>query len=187
MQDVKINALEEAKRKIGNIIQSLNSTTACFTGHRNQKLPWKFNENDKRCIAMKDELRLEIERAIQRGYKTFLCGMALGFDMICAETVLDLKEKYDNIKIIGALPCKTQDKKWRSKDRERYKNLLVHLDSVRCLYDDYMGKECMFERNRYMVNNSSLMIALFDGTSGGTKSTIDYAKKQGLEIVIIKP
>ena len=45
----------------------------------------------------------------------------------------------------------------------------------------------MIERNRYMVNNSSLMIALFSGQSGGTKSTIDYAKQQGIEIIIIKP
>ena len=38
-----------------------------------------------------------------------------------------------------------------------------------------------------MVENSSLLIALFDGKSGGTKSTIDYAKKKGLKIVIIAP
>ncbi len=187
MQDAKTNALEQAKREIGEIIQSLNSTTACFSGHRSQKLPWGFDENDKRCLAMKNTLRSEIERAIQRGYKTFLCGMALGFDMICAETVLDLKERYDDIKIIGALPYKTQDKKWGSKDKDRYRKLLVRLDGVRCLYDKYIGRECMLERNRYMVNNSSLMIALFSGAAGGTKSTIEYAKKQGLEIVIIKP
>lgn len=87
------------------------STTACFTGHRPQKLPWKFNENDERCLKMKKTLRIEIENAINRGYDTFLCGMAIGFDMI----------------------------------------------------------------------------ALFDGQSGGTQSTIDYAKKQGLHIVVIKP
>ena len=69
----------------------------------------------------------------------------------------------------------------------RYRNLLQQLDGVRCIYDEYIGAECMLERNRYMVNNSSLMIALFNGQAGGTKSTIDYAKQQGLEIVIIQP
>ncbi len=161
--------------------------TACFTGHRSQKLPWQFNEDDERCKAMKNTLRSEIEKAILKGYKTFLCGMALGFDMICAETVLDFKKQYGDIKIIGALPCKTQAIKWAKNDRIRYKNLLKRLDGIRCIYDDYIGAECMFERNRYMVNSSSLMIALFDGLEGGTKSTIDYARKQGLEIVIIKP
>ena len=165
----------------------LKENTVCFSGHRIQKLPWRSNEEDERCIAMKTSLRLEIEKAIERGYKTFLCGMALGFDMICAETVLDLKKKYHDIKIIGALPCRTQDITWQIKDRERYRNLLSRLDGARCIYDEYIGAECMLERNRYMVNNSSLMIALFNGLSGGTKSTMDYARKQGLEIVIIKP
>ncbi len=136
---------------------------------------------------MKVALRFEIEKAILRGYKTFLCGMALGFDMVCAETVIDLKKQYKDIKIIGALPCRTQDIKWSVKDRERYKNLLSQLDDIRCIYDKYIGAECMLERNRFMVNNSSLMIALFNGLSGGTKSTIDYARTRGLEIAIIKP
>lgn len=113
--------------------------------------------------------------------------MALGFDMVCAEMILDLKKQYPDIKIIGALPCKTQDMKWQEKDRKRYRNLLSKLDAIRCLYDEYIGVECMLERNRYIVNSSTLMITLFNGLSGGTKSTIDYARKQGLEIVIIKP
>lgn len=136
---------------------------------------------------MKRTLRAEIEKAIERGYKTFLCGMALGFDTICAETIIDLKQKYPDIERIGAIPCKTQDSKWADKDKARYRNLLQQLDGVRCIYDEYIGAECMLERNRYMVNNSSLMIALFDGKAGGTESTIDYAKQQGLEIVIIYP
>ncbi len=45
----------------------------------------------------------------------------------------------------------------------------------------------MKERNQYMINNSSLVIALFNGLPGGTKQTIDYARAQGLEVIIIKP
>lgn len=67
------------------------------------------------------------------------------------------------------------------------RSLLAQLDGVRCKYDEYNDAECMFERNRYMVDNSSLMITLFNGLPGGTKSTIDYARSQGLEIVIIIP
>ncbi|MDE5943872.1 MAG: DUF1273 domain-containing protein [Clostridia bacterium] len=161
--------------------------SACFTGHRSQKLPWGFNEEDVRCKAMKSALRAEIEKAIQKGYTTFLCGMALGFDTICAETVLELKKRYKKIKLIGALPCKTQDIKWSEKDRKRYKKLLKKSDGIRCIYDEYIGEECMIERNRYMVDNSSLMIALYNGISGGTKSTVEYAKSMGLEIVFIRP
>ena len=136
---------------------------------------------------MKSALKSEIEKAIQKGYTTFLSGMALGFDTICAETVLDLKKKYGNVKLIAALPCKTQDMKWSDKDRKRYKKLLKKSDGIRCIYDEYAGEECMIERNRYMVNNSSLIIALYNGISGGTKSTIEYAMNRGLDIILIEP
>ncbi len=187
MNNRKVNTIEEVKKNICDIICELNSTTACFSGHRSQKLPWGFNEDDERCKIMQKTLRQEIIKAIKKGYDTFLCGMALGFDMICAETVLSLKQEYPYIKLIGALPCKNQDCKWSEKEKIRYRNLLKKLDAIRCIYENYIGAECMLERNRYMINNSSLLIALYNGKLGGTKSTIDYAKHQGLEIVIITP
>lgn len=121
------------------------------------------------------------------GYTTFISGMALGFDIICAEIVLELKKRYPLIKLIGAIPCRTQDKLWQHKDRQRYKNVLAKLDEVRCIYDDYVGSICMIERNQYMINNSSMVIALYNGTSGGTKNTLEYAEKQNIKITVIKP
>lgn len=82
---------------------------------------------------------------------------------------------------------KNQDCKWNNEQKKRYRNLLKQLDDIRCIYEEYNGAECMLERNNYMVNNSSKMIALFYGHPGGTKKTIEYAKEQGLKIVIIKP
>lgn len=180
------NTLDEANKELGNGIGGSISVTACFTGHRSKKLPWGYDETDERCVAMKKKLREEIEKAIESGYRIFLCGMALGFDIICAETVLELKKKHDGIKIIGALPCRTQDKRWSAKNRARYGAVSAQLDGIRCIYDDYTGAECMEERNRFMVDNSSLVIALYDGRGGGTKKTIDYARKQGLKVTMIE-
>ena len=163
----------------------LSKTTCCFTGHRPQNLPQGFNEKDKRCLKIKKQLKIEIVKAIKNGYTTFISGMALGFDIICAEMVLALKQKYSQIRLIGAIPCKTQDAFWKEKDKQRYKKVIEKLDNIRCLYDNYIGYECMFERNRFMINNSSLVIALYNGTSGGTKKTLEYAKKCGLKIVML--
>lgn len=173
------------KQKISDYVNIMNSTTCCFTGHRPQSLSWGFNESDERCLKMKLQLKYEIVKAIENGYTTFIPGMALGFDTICAETVIELKKKYPNIKLIGAIPCKNQDKLWQKKDKERYKTLLKKLDGTRCIYDEYIGAECMLERNRYMINNSALVIALFNGKNGGTKKTIDYAREHNLKVVIL--
>ena len=76
-----------------DIVGLKREKTVCFTGHRVQKLPWCSNESDERCVKMKETLRKELEKAIMKGYNTFLCGMALGFDIkvkgVEPATVLD--------------------------------------------------------------------------------------------------
>ena len=43
---------------------------------------------------------------------------------------------------------------------------------------------CFQKRNRWMVDRSSRLIAVYNGTSGGTKNTIDYARKQGCDVIL---
>lgn len=178
--------LEKMRNRLKEKNIELSKITCCFTGHRPQKLPWGFNEDDERCIEMKRKLKQEIINSIKNGYINFITGMALGFDMICAEMVLELKKTYPHIKLIGAIPCKDQYKVWKAEQIERYKEILTHCDCVRCLYDKYTDN-CMLERNDYMLNNSSLVIALYDGKGGGTGYTIKKAQSKNLNIVIIKP
>lgn len=175
-----------AKENIQKIIEEMNAKVCCFTGHRSQKLPWKFNVEDNRYKQTRNKVKAEIEKAIERGYYHFISGMAQGFDIMCAGIVLELKKKYQNIILECAVPCKGQERKWPEKEQKRYKKIIKQADRIRCIYDYYIDG-CMKERNQYMVNNSSLVIALFNGLPGGTKQTIDYAKAQELEVIIIKP
>lgn len=175
-----------AKQSIQKIVEEMNANICCFTGHRSQKLPWKFNEEDNRYKQTRKEVKTEIEKAIERGYNHFISGMALGFDIMCAGIVLEMKKKYKNIILECAVPCKGQESKWPEKEQKRYRKIIKQADKIRCVYDYYIDG-CMKERNQYMINNSSLVIALFNGLPGGTKQTIDYAKAQGLEVIIIKP
>lgn len=95
---------------------------ACaFTGHRPQNLPFRFNENDDRCIALKQKLRDCIVQLIeQEGVRHFLSGMAIGVDMYAAEIVLELKAEYPFITLEAAIPCETQAAKWSEPLRDRY-------------------------------------------------------------------
>lgn len=43
----------------------------------------------------------------------------------------------------------------------------------------------MLERNDYMLNNSSLVIALYDGKGGGTGYTLKRAKEYNLRTIKI--
>lgn len=166
--------------------EELKLITLCFTGHRSQKLPWRFNEKDPRCVEMRKTAKKEIENAILDGYIFFISGMALGFDTICAEIVLELKKKYPQIQLVCAIPCKNQDERWSNDYKLRYRQLLKQAHYIKYISDEYTNT-CMLDRNDFMLKNSSKVIALYNGLQGGTSSTISKAKKMGLETIIIKP
>ena len=79
----------------------------------------KNNGTDKKQLFMSEMDIVSIN--VYDGYVYFISGMALGFDMICAEIVLELKMKYPYIKLICAIPCKNQDKLWNDDCKKRYK------------------------------------------------------------------
>ena len=39
--------------------------------------------------------------------------------------------------------------------------------------------------NRYLVDHSAMLIAVYDGMLGGTMYTISYAMKRGLDVVTL--
>ncbi len=149
----------------------------CFTGHRPEAL---YEDNTEEEIY--DLIYRAVEDAVYDGYKEFVCGACRGGDFLFGESVVKLKEDYPDIKLVCVLPCRNQSEYWANEDRDRYADLLDAADDVICLNDRFV-KGCMHQRNRYMVERSSLLIAAFNGTKGGTEYTLSFAKKQGLRIV----
>jgi len=158
--------------------------SCCFTGHRPGKLPWRFNEEDPRCLELKSRIADVVETAYGEGYRHFLCGMALGCDLYFCEAVLALRERHPDVTLEAAIPCPTQADAWTSEQRERYVRLLEACD-LETLVSDRYTSSCMQRRDRYMVDHASLLIAVFDGTPGGTQYTMQYAMQRGVDIVDI--
>lgn len=149
--------------------------TCCFTGHRTiPQKEWTAIENKT------EEICLEL---IQRGIKYFMTGGALGFDTMAAQCILRLRTEYD-IKLIIAVPCRTQSKNWSEADREIYRRILELADCVTVLSEEYT-KECMLRRNRYMVQHSSVCVAYLKRMSGGTAYTVRYAADEGAELIFV--
>jgi len=160
--------------------------SCCFSGYRPEKLPWGDNESDARCVILKQKLLETAERTILSGLRHFICGMARGCDVYFCETMLILREKYGEITIEAAIPYERQAAAWKEDERARYNGLIGQCDMVTFVSSEY-SRSCMSKRNRYMVGNSSMLIAVYDGKPGGTKNTIGLAVRRGLEIVEIEP
>ena len=134
----------------------------CVTGHRD--IP------TEKITYVKNQLHYELLQAIQNGYTHFISGFASGVDLIFAGIVVDLKGKYP-ITLEAAIPypgrLNTPD--------ETFQHLLKDCDVVKVHTEQY-SKNCYMMRNRYMVDCSSLVVAVHDGRkSGGTAATIRYA------------
>ena len=163
----------------------IKDTTVCLTGHRPQFLPWKYDEAKSSCLRFKQDLKIIFENKIKSGFTTYLIGMAEGFDLISAEILLNLREKY-NITIVAVVPCLGQELKWKTSQQNKYKKILSQCNDKIILYPKYTPN-CMNDRNKYMVDNSNLVIACYNGKPSGTRNTLRYAVKKGCNIIIINP
>lgn len=162
----------------------IRGDTCCFTGHRPEKLPWRRDETDPRCLELKRNLTRELERAYRDGYRHFICGMARGADFYFCEAALDLRDRRTGVTVEAAIPCEEQAARWSDAERVRYFDLVGHCD-LETMVQHHYDRGCMLRRNRYMVDRSSRLLAVYDGLLGGTMYTITYAKKQGLEVVLL--
>lgn len=156
--------------------------SCCFTGHRPGKLPWRYDESDARCLALKRRIGDAVEAAYESGFRHFLCGMALGCDLYFCESVLALRRRRPDVVLEAAIPCPGQARAWPEEQRERYQKLVAACDMETLVSARYTSS-CMHRRDRYMVDHAALLIAAFNGTAGGTCYTLGYAMDQGLTIV----
>ena len=162
------------------------SNTCCFTGHRPEKLPWGADESDPRCRALKQKLTDAVEAAYEEGVRHFICGMARGCDLYFAEAVLALRARQGDVTLEAAIPCPTQADGWPEEDRLRRQRILAVCD-METLIQEHYSPGCMLRRNRYMVDHSALVIAVYDGAGGGTRRTLEYAIRQKVPFVDIQP
>lgn len=86
--------------------------SAAFTGHRH--IPHvKYSQ-------IKGRLKVAIYNAYLQGVRNFRCGMAVGFDMLAAEAVLELKEQLHDISLSAILPYRNQSERFAPSAREKY-------------------------------------------------------------------
>ena len=158
------------------------AATCTFTGHRENKLPWRGDEEDPRCLLLKRRIYDAAEAVLSGGVRHFICGMANGCDFYFAEAVLALREEHPEITLEAAIPCEEQSAHWTAAQRQRYDRLVSECDYRTVVCRSY-SRDCMIRRNRYMVDASAVLIAAYNGRPGGTRSTLLYAMRQGLQII----
>lgn len=130
-----------------------------------------------------EELKKAVYNAINGGFSCFLVGMAIGFDTLCFNILLDIKKEKD-IKIIACVPCADQSEFFNKKQKKEYYELIKQADEVVILAEEYY-EGCMQKRNEFMIDNSSRLICYLKVNHGGTYSTVKYAVEKGVEVIYL--
>lgn len=136
-----------------------------FTGHR------EIREDISAAKLLK-----EVKKAVKEGVEIFYTGMARGFDLLAAETVLALKERFPSVKLVACVPFYGQEQNFSQKDKKRYVEILKRSDEKIVLSEKYY-RGCMHVRNRYMADRADMLIVYCRKEKSGTSSTVNYFKK----------
>lgn len=151
---------------------SLLKPVLAATGHRPGKLGGYGTATNDRLVRLAagflGPIRTEVDHVIS--------GLAMGWDMAWAEGAINL-----GIPVLAAVPFPGQERRWQPEEQERYRRLLSRCWRVQniCLKWDWGAYR---KRNRWMVDNSDKLIALWDGSKGGTGHCVRYADATGKPI-----
>lgn len=149
-----------------------------FTGHRPDKLGGYKLPNDtyiRVCQKIDAALKeLKPEKVIT--------GMALGVDQWAASIAHKLK-----IPFLAAIPFEGQEKAWPEASQKTYRLLRKLAAEEVIVSQGGYSADKMQVRNIWMVDNCTKLIAVWDGTKGGTGNCVEYAKSVNREIYYIDP
>lgn len=153
-----------------------------FTGHRPDKLG-----GYKPCLwqtRIRSRLIAEIQKLDPAAAIT---GMALGIDQWAAEECFFL-----GIPFVAAVPFEGQELRWPPESQRHYRDIIarafkVHLVSKVRPVGPREAADMLQARNRWMADACDHLLAVWDGSEGGTGNCVKYAQRIGKPITIINP
>ena len=162
----------------------MNRTRAvCFSGHRPDRLPGQGEPDEPETQKLAAVLLGHIENAIRSGKDVFINGLMAGWDVFAAEQVITLKKQHPHIRLVTIAPYSShffsREKCWTPEWVNRAREVFRQHDFGISLAEHYRFG-IYYERNRALVDHSSMLICYHDGGKGGTKYTINRAIEKDL-------
>lgn len=147
------------------------------TGHRPDKLGG-YDVPNPTYMAVCEE----IDRTLMEVTPdVVLTGMALGVDQWTAEICID-----NDIPFVAAVPFEGQDGKWPKSSRDQYHKILEKAHQIVLVTKGGYAPHKMHIRNEWLIKNSDLLMAVWNGTSGGTGACIEKAQSLNHPIKLLK-
>ena len=134
------------------------------TGHRPPKLGGYCNRKQVEDFAIRffGEQKNRIDKIISGG--------ALGWDQAIAVAARKLRIDYAMY-----IPFAAFDEKWPQESQDYLETLMHHAAEIKIICEPGYAPHKMHLRNEAMVTDCNVVVALYDGSAGGTRNCIHYA------------
>lgn len=142
------------------------------TGHRPDKLGGYTREAKDKLIKLAQDYLKEAKP------DKVISGMALGWDNALGWAAVRL-----GIPLIAAVPFKGQERMWPQESKDNFEALLYCAEEVVYVSEGGYAPWKMQVRNKWMVDNCDVVLAIWNGTDGGTANCVKYAESVGKPIV----
>ena len=147
-----------------------------FTGHRPQKLNREWD-----CIGpVSSWIAGNIISIMQiHSPDTFVSGMALGLDTIAA-----LLATQNNLDLIACIPYEGQESVWKAESKKMYHDILSYPKCHKIIVcEGGHANWKLQKRNEFMIDLMKIdegdkLVAVWDGSEGGTANCVKYAKRK---------
>ena len=139
------------------------------TGHRPEKL------GGHRPIIAEQLVEFAKQHLSSIAPDAVISGMALGWAQALASAALDM-----GIALTAAVPFEGFDRRWPASSRRHLDTILDRAKEVVVVHPFAAPTVALNLRNEWMVDRADLMLALHDGSWGGTFNCLAYAKKKGV-------
>lgn len=177
------------RRCHGDVLKKhAESVHVSLTGHRPHKLAG-YDLSDPFYVR----LQARLERIIVNGLEhhphlTLHSGLALGADTVWSKAILAQREiQPDRITFVAEVPVMSQSSRWpAARDQQFWQHQVDVADRVN-IYATTYSPRAMQQRNEGMIAAAQLLLAVHDGSSGGTGNAVDFARKTGVRIFSLPP
>lgn len=115
-------------------------------------------------------------------------GMALGADTVWGFAAKTAMENHPGIvKFYAEIPVMSQPNKWfKQVDKDRWQTL-YNMAEQKSVYAEVYSPIVMQERNTGMIDHADVLIAIWDGSRGGTGNAVNYARKHNVPTTYFDP
>ena len=151
-----------------------------LTGHRPQRL-FGNNLKNSKWQAVADWIKKTL---LEQKCTEAFSGMAKGSDLLYALAVKELNESWRKIKLTLVFPCENYGSNSPDKRYLGWREEVINVATEKIYIHKEYTKTADNDRDKYMVDNCDILIAIFDGIEvGGVYETIKYAESIGKKII----